>query len=203
MAIRPVHVLVLILLLLIVFAVLGVIAVVTALSRQGRNGSTGGAWQPAPPDPALARRFMGGPTTAPGTVIGALRGPRGAIAFEYGTSPQSASTVVSIGLPVVRPALEVRRAAPDTAAGLDMGDPAFAAAFVVESDTPAFARDVLQPETMRWLMADPRSAYYPIRLEGASALTWGLHPLDPWRATQMADYLSAFVSRIPAFVWRT
>lgn len=202
MALRPFHILIVLLFLIVVFAVGGVIAVVLALSRQGRSGSMGGGWRPAPPDPALARRFSGGPTRASGTVTRALRGPRDAIAFEYAVSPDSAFTVVAIGLPAVRPVLEVRRADPGTMAGLDMGDPAFAAALVVESDNPAFAHDVLQPDTMRWLMVDARSAYYPVRLEGASALTWGRHPLEPARVAQMADYLGALVSRIPAFVWQ-
>jgi hypothetical protein len=185
----PATVLILVLAGLVVVA--GIVTIVVVAARSARRAAPrpdATAWRPIRPDPSLADRFTGGPTSEPGRVTRAMQCVRpglSAIAFEYASGPGAVTTVVAVDLPATRPMLDVRRATRQAVGGVDiaMGDGAFDAAFVVHSAHPGFAHDVLQPATRAWLLSDPRSAYYPIRLEGARAYTWGGHPLQPttWR----------------------
>lgn len=181
--------------------------IAAAAARVRKERIRDAAWRPAPVEQFRFRPFRGGPMDFPGSVTRTMRcryRGREVVAFEYSRPPEAPATIVAIELPAPRPMLDVRRAGPELPGRLDItiGDPAFDAAFVVESGDPAFARDVLPPATMRWLLADPRGARLPIRFEGARVFTWEGQPMADGRLAQMADYLATLVNRIPAFVWR-
>ncbi|GDY32305.1 hypothetical protein [Gandjariella thermophila] len=188
-------------------------------------------WVPEPPDDRLVDRFTGGPLAAAHggrnarghrirQVLRAQHRGYRAVAFVYtydqlvyvrrlGTSPTRQYTVVSIDLPEGRPTLELSAARRPVAGQLRLGHDAFDAAFRLVSDSAEFARAVLPPAVIQWLLADPRARYFPIRIEGATVSTWttsdvafGPAPMRPEMINPMVDYLAEFLGHVPAGVWR-
>ncbi len=175
-------------------------------------------------DAALGERFLGEPfgrgyaRTGVHVLTGEHRGHR-VLAFEYrfrepsGTLGQSRRTIgyrypaVAVPTPAPRPVLQVGREHPGTrilsAIGLDdwqLGDEAFDRAFRVRMADAAFARDVLHPLMVQWLLADGRSL--PFRFERADLVCWQRGGLRPERALGMADYLVDVLDRVPQGGWR-
>lgn len=191
-------------------------------------------WVSEEPDQGLLHLFTGGPLA----VAHGGRNARGhrirqvvrtqyrgyqAVAFTYtyeksiyvrtpGTSPTQQYTIVSLSLPATRPTLEIVATGKRSADSYALGYPPLDENFHVTTDNPEFARAVLPPPTVQWLLGDPRAHYFPIRFEGATVSTWTSHDvpislrgtsalrLD--RINPMVDYLAEFASRVPAQAWR-
>lgn len=191
-------------------------------------------WVSEQPDQNLLQLFTGGP-------LGTARGGRNtsghrirqvvrtqyrgyqAAAFTYtyekviwvrtpGTSPTQQYTIVALSLPATQPTLEISVAGKPGVNSFALGYPPFDEKFHVTTENPEFARLVLSPPAVQWLLSDPRAQYFPIRFEGASLSTWTSHdvpmssrgtsPLRLDRINPMVDYLAEFAHRAPAQAWR-
>lgn len=129
--------------------------------------------------------------------------------FGHGNSfgrDHSTMHVVAVRLPVVLPTLEVSAegltgfltrgfAGPD----VEVGDPAFDAAFRVSTGEPRFAQEVLGPELRQWLLA---SARQPWRIEGRDVLTWRQGGQSIPRVLEDADRLATIAAAVPLHVLR-
>ncbi|MBB4930890.1 hypothetical protein F4561_001710 [Lipingzhangella halophila] len=80
------------------------------------------------------------------------------------------------------------------------GDRQFDQIFRVRTDDHEFARQVLRPETRRWMIRDPRTLDTPFRFAEESLLTWQNRVLDPSSALERADFLIDLLERTPADV---
>ncbi|RRS00236.1 hypothetical protein [Glycomyces terrestris] len=106
--------------------------------------------------------------------------------------------VTAVDLPAARPFLEVR---PGRAGDLKFEAQAFNDRFRVESPSPRFASDVIDPRMIEWLLTDPRAHRSRWRIEGRWLLTWREGPLDLEAILPTADFLIDLRARIPEHVW--
>jgi hypothetical protein len=80
---------------------------------------------------------------------------------------------------------------------LQVGDPAFDAAFHVTSQVPAFAAHVLRPPLTTWLTADARAHHVMIVFERNELMAVTRGPLTPETAMAVAGLMTELHLRIP------
>lgn len=114
-----------------------------------------------------------------------------------GTSRTHQYMITSISLPSQLPILDIAAnpAAP--------GESTFEQRFRVNGNDPRFTAEALGQGMRRWLMADPRASYFPIRLEGATVSSWrhnyvfvNVRPLPLELVNPMVDFLAEFARRL-------
>jgi hypothetical protein len=205
----------------VVFLLLGLVVGIRFRRILGEDDVTApwrglGQWQQVPPGSDAERSFRDslaghalGMAHRGQTYSGEHRGFRAA-AFEWvwhewsvQQPRRSYRTVVSIALPVARPRLEIRRATVVSGlrADFQVGWERFDQEFFVDTENAAFAKDVLTPEMTEWLLADPRSRYFPIQAAGTAVSTWYSGRLHVGDLGAPTDFLVEFLSRVPARVW--
>lgn len=110
-------------------------------------------------------------------------------------------TVVLVPRPVAGPGLRLAAQRLSWATALrrdtEVGDPAFDAAFHVNTDAPDFARLVLRPPLTSWLVSDPRAAAAIIVFEPAELMAVVPGPLTPDGAMSLADLMTDLSHRVP------
>lgn len=114
-------------------------------------------------------------------------------------------TYVAVATPTPRPWLKVSTGKPLATSGghiVEMESEEFNRAFHVEAQSPRFAYDVLNPQVIAWLLADPRRQQLPFRFHKASLSCWWAGELDVTGALWVADHLADLLDRVPDFVWR-
>jgi hypothetical protein len=111
-------------------------------------------------------------------------------------------TIVSLDLPRPMPILQLV----PSRLGSSVGD-TLDQRFNIDTNSPGFARAVLQSPLAGWLLTDPRAKYYAIRIEGVTLSSWtggtdsgGALPMG--RVEQMLGFLVELVERLPASVWQ-
>ncbi|CAL9569739.1 hypothetical protein SUDANB121_04839 [Nocardiopsis dassonvillei] len=171
------------------------------------HGWTYAEHHPAPLGDAALPRPLGGRSPRFRHVLAGRHGGHRVVFFEHTPRPAARGAdeavhtyrVVAVRTPGTDTDLEIRRRddAAATAAGTDLER-----AFHV-SGGDGFARAALGPETVEWLLADPRSRSFPVRFTGEHVLTWAVLRLDPDRALTAADYLIDLIDRVPAQAWGT
>lgn len=200
----------------VVFVLLGLVVGIKAQGIFRQEDATApwrglGHWRQVAPDAehsfpeSLAGRALG---TERGAVYsGEHRGFRAA-AVEWSWHEWTVQqprrgyrTAVSIALPVARPRLEIRRDTTASHGDFQVGWEPFDQEFFVGTENVAFAKDVLTPEMTQWLLADPRSRFFPIEAAGTAVSTWYSGRLHVAELGPPTDFLADFLSRVPARVW--
>jgi hypothetical protein len=74
--------------------------------------------------------------------------------------------------------------------------------FRISTDDRNFARDVLHPRAVEWMLADPRARELAFRFERSDVLAWEAGRLNPQRTAWAATYLLDLIDRVPQFVWK-
>ncbi|EFV14848.1 hypothetical protein HMPREF9336_00298 [Segniliparus rugosus ATCC BAA-974] len=184
-------------------------------------------WRYAPEVGGLWRRYSGPPfgrgdrRRAYDVFSGQHRG-RPFTAFEYsyqittetgsGDTRSTTTTyrfmVVVVATPAWRPTLQVTlEGVGSKIAGffgsrdLQLESKAFNDRFLIATDNPRFAYDVLAPTTMEWMLADWRFGMWPFRFAGAELATWSPGRLDPQQIGPRLEWLCEILDRTPRFVW--
>ncbi|MBB4930889.1 hypothetical protein F4561_001709 [Lipingzhangella halophila] len=83
---------------------------------------------------------------------------------------------------------------------LRLGNEEFDNAVRVRTDHDGFARQVLHPETMRWMLSDPRALEVPFRFGGDILLGWREMRLEGDEVLEHADFLIDLLDRTPRHV---
>lgn len=137
--------------------------------------------------------------------------------YRYTTSSYNGTTttstthifrIVAVAVPNSTPVLEVR----EEHLGhklleivgvhdLQLGHSLFDETFKIEADDDDFARSVLAPEVMEWILDEPVGRRVPFRFTGDHLLTWESIGLDPGVAVETADFLIDLLERIPERAW--
>lgn len=166
----------------------------------------------------LRGQYSGSPFAGRGSYRHAFTGQhrgRQVMGFEYSytTSSQNSSTthyfqVVAIRTPAPCPRLEVTREhfghkllSFVGVHDLQLGYPDFDDTYRIRTDNDDFARHVLHPQLMQWMLLDPRTFDHPFRFEEDSILTWRPYKLDPDAMVASADYLIDLLERTPPYIW--
>ncbi|MQM24963.1 type III secretion system chaperone family protein [Glycomyces albidus] len=129
--------------------------------------------------------------------------------YRYRTSDGENETthyfqVVAVGLPAMRPYLEIGREGllpKSLGKDIDFENHAFNERFRVVSANPRFAHDVIHPRTMEWMLADPRAQSYRWRFEGSWLMTFRKGRLNLDELLPVADFLCDVLAQIPKHVW--
>ncbi|HEX6356745.1 DUF3137 domain-containing protein [Actinophytocola sp.] len=118
-------------------------------------------------------------------------------------------TVAALPTPAPRPTLEVTRKGLGRklldvfgGRGLRLDSEEFNKTFVVETEDETFARDVLGPGMVEWLLSDYRPRTIPFRFERADLLVWRPGEINLSAVDELADYVCDILDRTPSFVWK-
>jgi len=174
-------------------------------------------WEYRPYDPALVDRFQGAPfgrghgRHASNVLIGQYDGrPFTAFDYQFTTgsgddSSRHAYSVVALNLGVRAPDLAVgptttlRRWADSlTGRDIEIGDPAFDAAFTIHSPAPEFAADVLLSDVHDVMRHHPGLSW---RITGDSLLMIRSGAHAPAEVDAKLQVMDALLDRIPDLVW--
>ncbi|WP_436699789.1 hypothetical protein [Nocardioides sp. BYT-33-1] len=174
-------------------------------------------WEFRPSDPALVERFAGAPfgrghaRQATNVLLGRYDG-RAFTAFDYqfttGSGEDSSRhtySVLALNLGVRAPDLAVGptstlRRWVDSLTGRDIeiGDPAFDAAYTVHSSAPEFAADVLLSDVRDVMRHHPALSW---RITGDSLLVIRAGAHTPAEVDAKLHLMDALLDRIPGRVW--
>jgi len=174
-------------------------------------------WEYRPSDPALVERFQGAPfgrghgRHAANVLIGQYDG-RPFTAFDYHFTTGSGEdtsrhtySVVALNLGVRAPDLAVgptttlRRWADSlTGRDIEIGDPAFDAAFTIHSPAPEFAADLLLSEVRDVMRHHPGLSW---RITGDSLLMIRSGAHAPAEIDGKLQVMDALLDRVPDLVW--
>jgi hypothetical protein len=174
-------------------------------------------WEYRATDPSLADRFRGAPFgrgrshTAENVLIGRYDG-RPFTAFDYQFTTGSGDDATRHAYAVV--ALHLGVPAPDLAVGptttlrrwvdaltgrdIEIGDPAFDAAFTIHSPAPDFAADLLLSDVREVMRQNPSLAW---RITGDSLLMIRPGAHAPAEIDARLAVMSALLDRVPDRVW--
>lgn len=174
-------------------------------------------WDYRPDDPALVGRFRGAPfergirRRATNVLIGRYESrPFTAFDYQYVTGGGEDSTthhhaVIALNLGVMAPDLAVgptttlrRWVDALTGRDIEIGDPAFDAAFTVHSPSPEFARDLLLSDVRDVLRHHPGLSW---RITGDSLLVIRSGGFSPADVDGLLGAMGALLDRVPARVW--
>ncbi|MEV5002345.1 hypothetical protein [Nocardioides sp. LML1-1-1.1] len=197
---------------------------VVASARRARERQAGLAafaqareWDYRPEDPALVGRFRGAPfetgirRRATNVLIGRHESrPFTAFDYQYITGGGEDSTthtcsVVALSLGVTAPDLAVgptstlrRWVDALTGKDIEIGDPAFDAAFTVHSPSPEFARELLLSDVRDVMRHHPGLSW---RITGDSLLVIRPGGYSPADIDGLLGAMGALLDRVPARVW--
>jgi len=200
-----------------------VVAIVNSAKRaaERRQGLAGLAhareWEYRPSDPALVDRFTGAPfgrgraRQATNVLIGRFDG-RPFTAFDYhyttGTGEDSSRhshsvLALNLGVPApdlaVGPTSTVRRWVDSlTGRDIEIGDPAFDAAYTIHSPAPEFTADVLLSDVREVMRHHPALSW---RITGDSLLVIRSGEHTPAEIDAKLHVMDALLDRIPERVW--
>lgn len=124
---------------------------------------------------------------------------RGSSASISTHTPEFTAVLVPRPVPGPELLLAPRRLSWTTALrrNLQVGDPAFDAAFHVSSEQPAFASYLLQPPLTTWLTTDPRMQQATVVFERHELMALTRAPLTPDSAMALAGLMTELHQRIP------
>ncbi|HEX3811927.1 MAG TPA: DUF3137 domain-containing protein [Mycobacteriales bacterium] len=180
-------------------------------------------WTYTEEDNSLTDRFEGNPfgkgdhRRAKNVVTGRHEN-RPVVAFDYSYQTHSTDSeghrtttthrfnVVSIGLPVSLPNLEVGREGLFNKMGRALGfhdiefeNGEFNKKFNISCDDRKLAYDVLHPRMMQWLLDNPGPAW---RVERSDLLCWDSGRVSPEVIDRQVAYLATIADQVPRFVWQ-
>lgn len=114
--------------------------------------------------------------------------------------------IIAVALPAHRPQLAVEgrnsAANADVGARIQTGHEQFDSAFIVSTDHDQFARDVLHPQLLQWLLAHPIAHQIAFRFERNELVAWQPGKLDARKLEPVLNMLCDSLDQVPAAVWR-
>lgn len=114
--------------------------------------------------------------------------------------------IVAVATPAHRPFLAVsgRQSGATEGGGarIQTGHEQFDGSFSVSTGHEQFARDVLHPQLLHWLLASPIAHQVPFRFERNELVGWRSGRLDARMVEPVLDMLCDVLDRVPSPVWR-
>lgn len=213
---------------IVVIVIVAVIAYLGYLKNKKRREAFAAwaasrGWTYAAENNAVIGQFEGEPfdrgdhQRAKNVVVGQFQN-RPVIAFDYSYQTHSTDSeghrqtttheynIISVGLPVPLPVLQVSRESLFSKVGRAIGirdiefeNEEFNRTFNVHCKDRKFASDLLHPRMMQWLLDSKGPAW---RIDRSNLLCWESGNVSPEVIDQQLGYLSAIADQVPRFVWQ-